>query len=368
MDGILKIISPTCFAYSQIESIDIPNSVINISRYAGPNIEGGPFTSCLKLKAINIAEDSQLQYLGWSFAQTTNITTFYIPKDCKIDKGAFNLMEKLTSFTIHPENPYYKLYNGLLYSYDYTQLYQCPCAYPDVVKIHPECKQILFYCFRGYTSKYDLVIPENVTTFETNSLMHVNCPTLIFQSLVTEIGSGNFIYSFYNIYLPKTLNKLKSSNIGDFRGKYIEFYSKIQILESGCITNCYNLEYVKFHDVDQNLIIKSNAFNNCPKLKHIILPVTSSSLISFEPEVFIECPLMRKIKYIWHLSSVSSHFLNGRKNNISDLTIFSFDNSTCGEIDISVNSADQCKVYKKCSMSYLAPALNKFVVMVFILL
>lgn len=120
------------------------------------------------------------------------------------------LHEVWEEFEVHPDNPYYTVYDECLYTKDMKILLSCPTQKTDVqfpttiVSIGPSA-------FFG-VSIPKLIIPWGVTTiagsFNLNHSTDPNTPTiLVFPDTITDYRGGNFVARAYdeymNIYYPR---------------------------------------------------------------------------------------------------------------------------------------------------------------------
>ena len=120
------------------------------------------------------------------------------------------LHEVWEEFEVHPDNPYYTVYDECLYTKDMKILLSCPTQKTDVqfpttiVSIGPSA-------FFG-VSIPKLIIPWGVTTidgpFNLNRSTDPNAPTiLVFPDTITDYRGGNFVARAYdeymNIYYPR---------------------------------------------------------------------------------------------------------------------------------------------------------------------
>lgn len=120
------------------------------------------------------------------------------------------LHEVWEEFEVHPDNPYYTVYDECLYTKDMKILLSCPTQKTDVqfpttiVSIGPSA-------FFG-VSIPKLIIPWGVTTiagsFNLNHSTDPNTPTiLVFPDTITDYRGGNFVSRAYdaymNVYYPR---------------------------------------------------------------------------------------------------------------------------------------------------------------------
>lgn len=120
------------------------------------------------------------------------------------------LHEVWEEFEVHPDNPYYTVYDECLYTKDMKILLFCPTQKTDV-QFPTSITSIGPSAFFG-ASIPKLIIPWGVTTiagsFNLNRSTDPNAPTiLVFPDTITDYRGGNFVARAYdeymNIYYPR---------------------------------------------------------------------------------------------------------------------------------------------------------------------
>lgn len=120
------------------------------------------------------------------------------------------LHEVWEEFEVHPDNPYYTVYDECLYTKDMKILLSCPTQKTDV-QFPTSITSIGPSAFFG-ASIPKLIIPWGVTTiagsFNLNRSTDPNAPTiLVFPDTITDYRGGNFVARAYdeymNIYYPR---------------------------------------------------------------------------------------------------------------------------------------------------------------------
>ncbi|EAX95793.1 hypothetical protein TVAG_354050 [Trichomonas vaginalis G3] len=297
MNGELSGIDSAAFENTNLKSITIPDSIKYFSGISENEVNGAMFFNCKLLKEIIISENSSLTRIGYAFAQHAPVKKFFIPKNCMISPGSFSLMDNL-SVTIDPRNPYMKMYDTCIYSFNFDSLYWLPVYYPNQFSFHSYCDTIETQAFRGYKTNNDLVIPKGISTIKVGAFFECNCRSIIFQNETTETPNYYlFLGSHAVIKMPEKLRVVRSMFFQRFDGSYIEFLSDLQMIESESFINCTYLEMIKFNKLKNNMIIDSNSFYNCESLKLLPFPFDSSDIITFNSTCLNRCKSFKGIKF-----------------------------------------------------------------------
>lgn len=120
------------------------------------------------------------------------------------------LHEVWEEFEVHPDNPYYTVYDGCLYTKDMKALLSCPTQKTSI-QFPTSITSIGPSAFFG-ASIPKLIIPWGVTTiagsFNLNHSTDPNTPTiLVFPDTITDYRGGNFVSRAYdaymNVYYPR---------------------------------------------------------------------------------------------------------------------------------------------------------------------
>ena len=225
----LEIISPYAFfqCYSLREVI-FPDSLRFINGY-------GDFKGCPLTKAV-FSENSCLEFLEAGTFGDTQLETFFIPKNCKSHQaiGETFFRAPIREFQVHPENKYFTVVNGSLFSYNKTILYSHQKFAP--LTIPEETTTIGFLSLSGY--KYPLSIPKHITVFD-------RLPFYFYA------GTSIAIHSEYTIIAERAFQYC--SNLIE-----VKFYDKVSTISSTAFDQCNKLQRVMFSVLPDK--ITSNAF------------------------------------------------------------------------------------------------------------
>ena len=232
-----------------LESVTIPNSVTSIGNWAfngcksmtsvvisGSVLSIGysAFSDCDKLADVTISDG--VKKLGKrAFAGCDALTSLEIPASVEEMSGAIAACENLTTISVAPENAYYCVQDGVVYSKDGKDL----VVYPQI----------------GETS---VVVPDGVLSIEDyafachENLGHVQLPDGI-------INIGN--YAFHNC------SKLTNVTIPD----------SITNIGSGAFEETA-LTSLQLPNGATNLFIRDDAFYGCDKLASVVIPEGVTSI------------------------------------------------------------------------------------------
>ena len=232
-----------------LESVTIPNGVTSIGNWAFDgcksmtsvvisgsvlSIGDSAFSGCDKLADVTISDG--VKKLGKrAFDGCDALTSLEIPASVEEMSGAIAACENLTTISVAPENAYYCVQDGVVYSKDGKDL----VVYPQI----------------GETS---VVVPDGVLSIEDyafachENLEHVQLPDGI-------INIGNYAFhhcsKLTNVTIPDSI-----TNIGS--GAFEETALTSLQLPNGAT----------------NLFIRDDAFYGCDKLTSVVIPEGVTSI------------------------------------------------------------------------------------------
>ena len=166
----------------KLESIDLPDGITEIGRSA--------FAYCSKLTSIRLPD--ALEILDNAVIQKTGITSLHIPANVsqiRMSLDNYGGFERLTEFTVHPDNPYFSAKDGVLFDKSGEKLI-----------IYPASKEGTEY-----------TVPDTVKEIASNAFYTSDNLTKITVSEGVEIiGSKAFCFSrIESITLPKSLTAME---------------------------------------------------------------------------------------------------------------------------------------------------------------
>ena len=152
-----KLVTINNFAFrfcSSLVSLIFPKSLKELGYY-------GTFEYCYQLSNVSFPDESSLEIIYGGTFSHTKLTTFRIPSKVKTIYGESFAGTPIREFTIQDGNTYYDVYNGSIYTKDFSQLICHQKA--TEFNIHSSTKIITNLAFSGY--KFNITVPNTVTTF-----------------------------------------------------------------------------------------------------------------------------------------------------------------------------------------------------------
>lgn len=211
----LTHISYYCFYASGLESLDLPYGIVDI--------EEGAFYRCSFERAV--LPDSVYYFSRYSFAGNENLQYFHMGYRVQnFVKEAFYLSKNVKHFSVSEDNNYLAIYNGSVYSKDFTTLYhyvgnadEDPGQY-----LEPRTKTISAYSFEGYLFE-TIHIPEGVERFENMAFEYLpNLKDVYFPSTINYLGGHLFesTSNVENIYFNGTMEQFSHVQTEGYRPWY----------------------------------------------------------------------------------------------------------------------------------------------------
>lgn len=213
--GLLEI-SPYAFAYSSVGSVQIPDSLIQLARFA--------FIGA-KVTSITFGTDSLLPRIGYGALAYTDITSITIPKNVSaIAQGAFLGCEKLTSVTFASNS---KLESISAYTFDGAKKLRTV-----TFNSGSALNSIQAHGFEGMANLTTVNFGDAKLTNIDNFAFRFcdSLTTVTLPDTLTNIGR----YAFYECERLKTLNlPISLEHIGSYAflgAESLELYFKSEIL------------------------------------------------------------------------------------------------------------------------------------------
>lgn len=178
--GITEL-GDNCLSKSSIYGISLPETLEVIGN------------SCFRNSKISyITLPTSLKKMGHSNFPPT-LTAITIPpliEEFFVDNVAE--CDKLTSINVDEKNTKYKAVDGILYTYDMTEILFCPNAKTGKVIIPNTVKRIGDYCFCRCKSLKAIIIPPTVEYIGEKAFCSSSLEKLVIPNSVKAIGSGCF--------------------------------------------------------------------------------------------------------------------------------------------------------------------------------
>ena len=302
-DGVESIGDMCCEGCSNLEDIYIGDSVKEIRQ--------GAFAYCPKLTKI-VIPDSVIYIHGNAFASSENITQVVLGASTQIDEwNTFNDMPGLKEIVVPENNPNYRAIEGVLFSFDGTELIIYPQGKENQSYTVP-LGTISIGCgaFAYNSSLKELKLSDSVRTLRSGAFRDCNIVNISMNEGLTTIESDAFYGLSYleEIFIPSSVDtihygvfsyctKLKKIVV-DQRNDYfvsdvfgclysiddktLIAYPAGSLETSYCVADGTRTiwhdafsgnSYIENVDLPQSLTtIGSRAFSNCSNLKCVNLP------------------------------------------------------------------------------------------------
>lgn len=263
----------------------------------------------LRLDALHIPEDAKLKSIGCNISfEYSDFKTFYIPKDLELCVNSFIGVYTLESFTVHEDNPYYEVIDGVLYNETGLELLYMPMRYKaQSFSIPDGVEKIGSKAFLLQKSIDYLYIPDSVIEIgelafalselqsvifseeteiedlgflafkDTNAIKHFDVPDSVvvlkstFQnsrietigfgedSKLEQIGVGTFERTRYlkSLVLPKYVSELSGAPFSQSALESLTFLSDIIEFEDRVFSYMDHIKDISFL-VEQSKIVYEN--------------------------------------------------------------------------------------------------------------
>lgn len=300
------------FAYTSLETIFIPKTLVNVSDDNGINYPmdndyfyisvAGPFVCCDNLDKIEF-EEGITAIPNFLFSGCTGLKGVAIPETVKsINKNAFSFCPYLNN--IKMDNSVTFISDGVFDS----------CISLTEIEIPYNVTQMGEYVFDNCISLKKIELPDSITT--VGQYIFRDCTSLESVKLSEKIDKIP-LYAFANC---KTL-------------KTIEIPSSVETIAVDAFYNCSSLENVIFKGNSSLKNVNSQAFMNCTSLKEAILPEGVSEISS---EAFRGCTSLTKVSIPSTVKNMGTSVFLQCENlsdvGIADYSIKTIDDNTFKDI------------------------------------
>lgn len=299
LSSTLSVLGTYCFSSTAIQSITLPEGITEIPAMCFNNcgslttinmpstlkaIGQSAFVQCWSLTGVTLPEG--IETLGELCFQSTGLQSIHLPASVKdirewvhytddngteyiFNSHAFFNLSSLKEITVDSENENYTVYNGALYSKDYSRLIIFPSASEQTkFEAHEKTELIMERAFQ-----YDWKIKEVVLNEGLEEISHYafsgcgSLETVNIPSTVKSLGGGAFMgcSKVKEFVLPDTLEVIGGELVND-----------------GTFENCESAESI---NIPKNIkSIYGGVFRGCKSLKSLWIPKTVTAL----PDGFID--------------------------------------------------------------------------------
>ena len=237
------------------------------------------FSSCVSLQELTLPESlTAIRESAFNFCKS--ITELNIPKTVTvIQAGAFKDCSSLKEITVDPQNPSYRMKDGVLFNKDGTELLWYPVIGDTYAYTVPETvTTIKRYAFCGSRRLKQVKMGNTVTVIEDwaffgSSIQEAEIPTSI-----TQIQQSTFA-NCASLLSVRLHDGITSIGMKAFQGctnlTEIALPKGLSAIELWTFADCGNLSSVMIPN--SVTTIGAGAFENCPALLNIYIPKTVSS-------------------------------------------------------------------------------------------
>lgn len=127
------------------------------------------------------------------------------------------------AFYVSPQNPYYSVYNGMIYSKDYSTLIRSQLE-PKTAAFHPNLKTLGEECLTAGNQQL-VVIPRTVTRIGKNVIPYMDAGTVVIPEGIQEIDASNDAVMRWHSRYNVVISKHNAVAMKVFTGKYYPDYT-----------------------------------------------------------------------------------------------------------------------------------------------
>lgn len=248
---------------STSRTIDIHS--IDISRATGVTaIPHDAFSTLEKLESVKLP--NTIESISYNAFKDTAIKNIAIPDSVTyIDRDAFDGCASLEAINVDADNIEFKSINGVLYSYDESELYVYPNAKSGSSFTVPDDTEYIWSDFGKLKELNTLNVPASVRTMNSSSFSTNN-------NLYINVADANTHYSSENGALyeksPKKLLAWPSA-----RGDIV--LNGLSEIPNGCFRNNNKITSVRIISPEGGTEIEDYAFSGCERLSSVYLGGTT---------------------------------------------------------------------------------------------
>ena len=268
---------------ASLKSISFPKSLKEFCYY-------GAFSGCYHLSSVSFPSDSDLEVIYSGTFSNTNLTTFCIPSKVREVDGESFANAPIREFTVQEGNDNYAIYNGSIYTSDFSQLVCHQKA--TELNISDLTRVIGSLAFHGFT--YNIILPNTVTTLNKWAFHGFNGESISILSPIKTITNRMFFCGSRTREI-RFLNKVDIIDEEGIMGSNIEIifflYNPVNIAKSS-----FAIDLNKACFAWSTTAIKEAYYPTKPKIctYHVITPCSckNQNIYLFHPSVFAYIFLM----------------------------------------------------------------------------
>ena len=300
-------IGDRAFQNASFEKINIPNSILSIGNEA--------FVDCNNLSNVNLPS-SLLSIGSGAFSNCYSLSHITIPanvitiSDNNNYKNAFENCIELTGIDVETTNKSYKSIDGVLFSYDGTELIAYPCGKAissySVPSSTNSIKEYAFYCCNNLSN---ITLSNSVNTIGSHafecceSLVSVNLP-----SNMSDIGTSAFenCTSLSSINIPTGINRIKERTFLDCQKlKTVNLPTGLLNISDKAFMGCSILTNPLLPESLLN--IGAQAFEGCEAITALSMP-NATAVIG--EAAFAGCSSLRDLTISNNVGYIPPHLCN----------------------------------------------------------
>lgn len=242
-DISVRIIGSCCFAFTNIQNLTIPSSIVLLQS----NQEDYGLFGSSSIKQITFSEKATLNQINPKTFSHSSITSITLPASVQtISPLAFahcHLLKKV-NFT-ESQNPNFEIYQDCVYSSNFEEFIFVPAAKTGNLTVHKSTKTITSYAF-SFSKINPIILSDTVEKIESYAFYKSSIKSIVLKDWITDIDE----YAFSDC-----------QNLTE-----ISFPFSLISIPTGILMNCTSLVSVKLGKIEK---IGSHAFYNCTSLSSI---------------------------------------------------------------------------------------------------
>ena len=260
----------------------------------------GAFKNAVILKNVSLPQSLKTM-TSLAFENCESLEYIFIPKNVSnIQPNVFRGCKALKKIEVDPENPYYKVVDGILYKVSTGELIMAANRDKVMVTIPDEIKTIPDYAFEYNTSMRKLLIPD--TLYHIGQYAFQHCTNL--ESILTYESTSepwDFTPAGYGYYSFYGCTSLKEA----------AFPISFTLIDSHAFDGCSSLESITIPD--QVYQIGDAVFKDCTSLTEVNMPaqVDESRGTYLGVGSFQGCTDLESIRLPEGKSYIPGDFFNG---------------------------------------------------------